>query len=153
MKPGDAVHPPSVLRAVLVPGGAFRALYECLDEGPKNRFFFVANREPANDQTIILFSPTTQIEKRRSHHRHRADLVLVPLDSTVYPDVTSPCVIDCESWIKRKRAVFEEQALAGLYSPRTPLPLRLLAKIRAGVSASRTLSPAEKRLILAPDAA
>lgn len=67
-----------VLRTLLVPGGAFQASYEFLDEGVKSRLFVVANRSPATDEKIILFSTTTQIEKRRRHHGTRADLVLVP---------------------------------------------------------------------------
>lgn len=72
------------LGALLVRGGAFWATYECHNEGMKRRLHVVANQNPAGDEKILLFTATTQIGKRRKHHKNRADLVLVPLDPAIY---------------------------------------------------------------------
>lgn len=137
-----------LLSSVLVPGGAFRAEYECLDEGLKLRFFFVINKRPETDEPIIMLTSTTKIEERRRHHGRRADQVLVPISPDEYPSLDRPSVLDCESPVKRKRAVF----LAGVqnreYLPLPPLPERILERIRAGVSAARGISPIHKRLVL-----
>lgn len=137
-----------VLRTLLVPGGAFQASYEFSDEGAKSRLFVVANRSPATDEKIILFSSTTQIDKRRKHHGGRADVILVPLDPKLYDGVTEPSVLDCESPVRRKRSDFVKHVEDHKYAPRTAVPASIMAKIVEAVRESRTLSPAEKRLIL-----
>jgi len=138
-----------IARAILVRGGAFRAEYECLDEGKKQRFFFVANLNPENDSKIMLFTATTQIERRRKHHGNRADIVLVPLDPMTYPDIKQACVIDCESPIKRTREEFNRGVHAREYAPLGALPSTVCLRIAAAVREARTLSPTEKRLIVA----
>jgi hypothetical protein len=137
-----------LLQTILVRGGAFLADYQFLDEGIKSRFFVVANLNPAADGKIILFSATTQIVSRRKHHGSRADVVLVPLEPTTYDGVLVPCVLDCESPIKRKRADFVKGVVDRDYKPLTTVPQTVMAKIVAAVRESRTLSAAEKRLIL-----
>lgn len=149
-----SVMPPEwVLKAILKQGGAFKASHEFRDEGQKERYFFVANRSPASDELIVLLTPTTQIDKRRRHHRERADLVLVAVGPSDYVDIARPSVIDCESPIRWPRATFEAQALAGKYKPLPALPTAIFVRILAAISESRTLSLMEKRLILEPDTA
>ena len=137
-----------VLQALLVRGGAFRAQYEFWGEGLKDRIFIVANQNPSGDGTIILFSATTQIAKRRLHHGDRADLVLVPLDPATYDGVTHPCILDCEFPVKRKLADFVRHVEDRKYSPLTTAPDSIMDRIVAAVRASRRLSAAEKRLVI-----
>jgi hypothetical protein len=137
-----------VLQTLLVRGGAFRARCEFLSEGPKERIFVVANLKPAEDATIILFSATTQIAKRRAHHKGRAALVLVPLDPADYSGVTEPCVLDCESPIKRKISDFVKHVEDRQYTPLTTAPEAIMTKIVLAVRAARSLSAVEKRLVL-----
>jgi hypothetical protein len=137
-----------LLQTILVRGGAFKARYECFDEGEKERIFVVANLKPTGDDKIMLFTATTQIHKRRKHHRARADLVLVPLDPLTYDGVTEKCVLDCESPVRRKRTDFLKDVEGHVYTPLTTVPESIMAKIVAAVRETRTLSPAEKRLIL-----
>ena len=137
-----------VLRTILVRGGAFKAKYECLDEGEKTRFFVVANFDPEGSDKLILFTATTQVSKRRKHHRARADLVLVPLDPATYNGVSEVCVLDCESPIKRKKIDFLKDVQDRKYTPVTTVPEDVMQRIANSVREARTLSPAEKRLIL-----
>jgi hypothetical protein len=137
-----------LLQTLLVRGGAFMAKYQCFVEEAKVRFFVVANLNPANDDKIILFTATTQVSKRRKHHKARADLVLVPLDPATYGGVSEKCVLDCESPIKRKREDFLKDVEDRVYTPVTTVPEDIMAKIAAAVREARTLSVAEKRLVL-----
>ena len=139
-----------VTRTLLAHGGAFRAAYQFLDEGHKERIFIVANAAPASDQKIILFSPTTQIEKREAHHKSRASLVLVPLHPSMWDGVTEPCVLDCEAPVKRKVEDFLKHCEEHKYKPLTSVPEAIMQKVVAAVGESRTLSAAEKRLVLGP---
>ncbi len=148
MKLFEAAPPDLVLRTLLVQGGAFTAKYEFLDEGAKKRFFVVANLDPENADTIILFTSTTQITKRRKHHKERAGLVLVPLNPKTYDGVVEECVIDCESPIKRKQADFLRDVKGRQYAPVTSVPEDIMKMIIEAVKEARTLSLAEKRLIL-----
>ena len=107
-----------------------------------------ADLNPAADEKIILFTATTQEEKRRKHHGSRADLVLVTLEPAKYGGVTERCVLDCESRTIKSRAEFEKGASKREYTPLATLPDTIIAEIVAAVRESRTLSPAEKRLIL-----
>ncbi len=111
-----------LLRTILVRGGAFKAKYECLDEGEKTRFFVVANLNPEGADKLILFTSTTQIAKRRKRHKTRADLILVPLDPHTYDGVSEKCVVDCESPIKRKKADFLKGVENREYTPVTTVP-------------------------------
>jgi hypothetical protein len=149
MKLFEASSASSLLRrTLLVRGGAFHARYECLDEGAKERFFVVANINPANDDRIILFTATTKIAKRRAHHGQRADRVLVQLDPNEYDGVTEACVLDCESPVKRARGAFLRDVDERKYEPAATVPGSIMNRIAAAVRASRTLSAAEKRLII-----
>jgi len=137
-----------VLQTILVRGGAFKAKYECFDEGQKDRFFVVANAKPVSDELLMLFTATTQITKRKKYHRNRADLVLVPLDPDTYDGVTEKCVLDCEFPIKRKRSDFIKHVDSHLYTPQTIVPDVIMAKIAVAVRQTRRLSLVEKRLVL-----
>lgn len=148
MKLFEKFPPDLLLRSLLQRGAGFKAEYECLNEGPKPRFFFVANLSPETDDKLILFTSTTQEEKRRAHHGSRADEVLVVLEPSTYPDISQRCVIDCESPVKRTRSVFEQQATSRLYTPVARLPEEYQEAISAAVRNARTLSAAEKRLVL-----
>jgi hypothetical protein len=144
--------PEEILRAIMVPGGAFKARYQYWDEGEKDRYFFVANRRPDVDEKLILFTATTQESKRRAHYRARADLVLVTIEPAEYPSLAVRSVVDFESPpIKRARTVFEQHALDGKYRPLPALPDAIFQRMLGAVAESRGLSVAEKRLILSPD--
>lgn len=148
MKLSEVAPSKLILQTILVRGGAFLADYEFDGKGVKSRYFVVANHNPANDETIILFTATTQIDKRRAHRKDRADVILVPLDPVTYDGVKAPCVLDCESAIRRKRADFVKHVEERKYMPLTTLPEIIMARVVAAVREARTLSPAEKRLIL-----
>jgi len=149
---GEVFPPELLLQAVLVRGGAFRADYEFWNEGLKERYFFVGNHEPHNDEKVLLFTSTTQIDKRQRHHRERAKLVLVEISKTDYPEIEQDSVIDCDcAIVRRARNDFEAQAKRREYRPLTPLPESIMAKICDAVRAAKTLSPVEKRTILGPD--
>src|ERR1700688_1603937 len=149
MKLFEAASASSLLRqTLLVRGGAFYAAYECLNEGEKIRFFVVANMNPANDGKLILFTATPQIKKRRAHHGKRADIVLVPLAPKKYNGVTQPCVLDCESPVKRAREIFLKDVDDRKYTPAGTVPEPIMTMIVAAVRASRQLSAVEKRLVI-----
>jgi hypothetical protein len=137
-----------LVQTLLARGGAFWSAYECLDEGEKERFFVVANVRPADDDKVILFTATTQVKKRRAHHGSRADVILVPLDPAIYDGVSSQCVLDCEFPIRRNRSAFLKDVDDRKYTPTTSMPESIMQRIVAAVRAARTLSTAEKRLVL-----
>lgn len=123
-----------------------------MGEGIKDRYFFVANHSPATDDTIILLTTSTQVEKRRARHGARASLVLVTLEPSEYAELATTSVIDCDcALIKRPRDKFETQALAREYKPLPRLPDPVIGRIRAAVAGARTLSAVEKRLVLGPE--
>jgi hypothetical protein len=148
----SVVPPALILKAILVRGGAFKATYQFSTEGLKERYFFVINRRPDADDKVVLLTASTQEEKRRQCHGARADVILVTVEPAEYSELRQRSVIDCESLIKRPRKDFEAQALARAYKPLPVLPESVIGRIVCAIAASRTLSTAEKRLILEPDA-
>jgi hypothetical protein len=123
-----------------------------MGEGEKDRFFFVANNDPQNSETIFLVTATTKIESRLKRHGARAGLVVVIVTRADYAELTEDSAVDCDCpIIKRPRAKFEAQARAKEYQPLPRLPEEIISKIHAAIASARTLSANDKRLILGPE--
>lgn len=127
-----------------VPGGAFRYDFQFTDEGQKFRFFFVLNRNPQEDDILVLVTATTKITKARKRVRRRNLVAISPGD---YDSLSTDSVVDCSSpliYPKQKivEAIKKKQVI---FLP--PLPTGVLQNLRTALLSATTVSPEIKRLV------
>ena len=130
------------LRRILRPGGGFNAY---CTESNKYRYFFVLNKDPLRDKTILLVTPTTKI----AYHvrKYRRDY-LVMIEKGQHPNLKNRCLINCSRIISERRAMFEIRERQGAYNPINPLPLQIMEQIRNAVRVCDTLEKERKIIIL-----
>lgn len=134
---------------ILRPGGAFRCLYKFEPDQPeKNRFFFVLNQKPIADATLVLATPTTQIERRREARGKAGLAALVSLSPREYLVVDQESVIDCNSLLEWSREALRDRIRRSELTYLDPLPTDILERIRAGVRVAKVPATNVKRLVL-----
>lgn len=130
---------------VFRPGGAFRMMHRFpTDDRPKYRYFFVLNRSPQTDKTILLSTTTTQLEKRRCV---RPPEVLVSIMPSDYESLEKPSLIDCESVIPILADELRAKVTEKEVMPLPALPDEVMIRIHKGIAHAKTLTPRMKRLV------
>ena len=135
---------------IYIQGGAFRKKHQFATEGEKSRFFFILNLEPKEDDELIIVTTTTKIEGRRKYRRTE---VLVDLSPDDYEPLEVNSIIDCESasdsW---EKSVLDNAIDRGKVEALRPIPQVILDRLCKAIASAKTLTVAQKRLILGDDA-
>ena len=114
-------------------------------EGLKNRFFFVLNLSPQNDNDLVIVTATTKIKGREACRRPE---VLVKLSRKEYHELDADSVIDCESAEPWPKATLLKSIGGKNVQPLSPLPPPVMRRIADAVLACKTLSTVTKRMVL-----
>ena len=141
----DSFPPERIKKTILIRGGAFKKKHEFTNEGEKNRFFFILNKCPQEDDRLIIVTATTRIRKRK---KHRPSEVLVEVTPKEYASLAERSIIDCESCVVWRRTKLEEEVDECRIEPLQQLPKSILERICNAISCSKTLPPVDKRLVL-----
>lgn len=142
--------PEIVVKQIIVPGGAYRKLHEYGTEikGTKRRYFFILNKNPANDKDLIVVTSTTQITSRYKARYHK---VLVKVSPNEYNSFTEESLIDCDSAEKVSNSEIVDWIKNQKIAPLPPLPDSVLNQFRNAIKHASTLNTKEKRLVLGND--
>lgn len=145
-------HIPSnvIKNQILVSGGGFLKTHQFQNEPPTKRPFFILNKNPSEDDVLIVVHPQTNIKGRK---KHRPAEVLVEIQKGECSALNEHSIIDCESCNIWRRSIIESQIEKGEVEPLEQLPLAKLECIRNAISASKTLAPIDKRLVLGEEEA
>ena len=136
----------------LQPGGAFRCPQRFpSDPKPKNRYFFILNRDPERDEEIVLVTPTTQGQRRREARGKAGEASIVDLSPQEYSALEVPSTVDCNSAEVWTKAELGRRIAAREASILDPLPETMLKRLREAVLCSRLIEPRIKRLVLGED--
>jgi len=133
-------------KAIFVQGGAFKTQ---LPGDSYPRYYFVLNKDPSDEDAIVLTTTTTHFEL----HRNCPDGDDVHIDLSVedYEDFTQNCLICC-NW--KPRIIAKDKLINVIskqnYTLLKPLPKNVLDRILNGISKSSTIEPRVKSMIL-PD--
>jgi len=134
---------------IFVEGGTFlRKAYQFRNEKPKNRRFFVLNKNPKQDNRILTVHATTKAETRKAV---RPPEVLVEIKSAEYESLQEDSIVDCESWKVWHKPHLQQEIADGKIEVLAQLPYPILDKLREAISRSKTLYPIDKRLIIPED--
>lgn len=143
---GDSMPPEIKEACTLVAGGAYRQEHQFREgEKVKPRFFFIINKLPDNDDTLIIVTATTKIKK---HVARWPRNVLVIVEPSEYDEFTKKSLINCSLAMKRPKAELIQEIRQNKAGPLARLPEAVLEKIRKAVAVATTLSPKDKRLVL-----
>jgi len=129
--------------AIFTQGGAFRAN---LGESSKKRYYFVLNKNPQQDDLLILSTSTTAYNLHRNCKG--GDDVHIPLSPNDYSEFAEDCLICCERPVRTPKNKLKKILTSQNYEILPPLPQPVLKKILDGIRKSSTVSPREKQLIL-----
>ena len=143
--------PPELVSGqVLVPGGAYRKDFAFGEEHPKWRYFFILNRQPLQDETLIVCTATTKIKKSLKNWRWGRQTIVV-VSRQEYPSLETRSLVNCNLAAKKPRSELQQEIEDGKIAPLAPLPSLILARLRDAVKASVTLEPWVKKLVVVPD--
>lgn len=142
--------PEIIVRQIIVSGGAYRKLHEYGTEtkGPKRRYFFILNKNPANDKDLIIVTSTTQITSRYKARYHK---VLVRVSPNEYNSFREESLIDCDSAKKVPKSDIVDWIRNQQITPLPPLPDSVLSQLRNAIKHTSTLNAKEKQLVLGSD--
>lgn len=134
-----------VFKQVWVQGGAFRKYHSSTNEPEKNRFFFILNKNPSQDNVILVATSTTKIEE---HKRKFSAAVLVELTSDDYAPLPETCLINCERARARNRKDFEKFITEKKIEVLWPLKPKIIGRIEKAIKACKILADEDKKLVL-----
>lgn len=145
---GNGIPKEFIAKLIFVEGGSFlKNNHQFQNEPPKDRRYFILNKDPQNDNTIVTVHATTQKEKRKAV---RSENVLVEIGNGECSAITQNSIIDCESWKVWPKTQLIDLVNDGTIESLDTLPPEILAKLRIAIGNSKTLYPIDKRLIF-PD--
>ena len=118
------------------------AVFRMLDrQSGKSRFFFILNRDPSADDSLLVVTCTSQIGDNLRRFGKDAVEIITPEE---YPPLSMPSLITFKS-IHR----FAKERLAARVTDWCdPLPETVLKRLQNAVSKSRVVSRRDKRTIL-----
>ena len=143
----DSFPPEFISKHIFVPGGAFRKYHEFRDEGEKNRFFFVLNKNPQQDNVILLATASTKIEKLVHRYQDRPE-VLVAIKHCDYEPLPELSIIDCEAARAWPKSYIQQAIDNHEIELLQPLSSDILEKLRYAISKCKVIPPEDKRLVL-----
>ena len=143
----DSFSPEFISKHIFVPGGAFRKYHEFRDEGEKNRFFFILNRNPQKDDVIVLVTASTKIKKLKQQYRDRPE-VLVTIGPREYEPLPVLSIVNCEAARAELKSNIQQAIDAQKIEYLRPLPAEILRKLCDAIAKCKVIPPEDKRLVL-----
>ena len=139
-------HP--VLRLTLRQGSVFLMRHRDLTS-PLRHFCVVMNAEPLRDVVIVLGVVTSSVELRRERIRLNGEApeTLVVIGPADYAELDHESAIDCNDTKRMDAAEFEREFNARSFQGMTDLPAPVVARVVAGILASRAVPAAIKALV------
>jgi len=131
-----------VFSHILVQGGAFRCE---IDEVSKYRYYFVLNQNPKTDNTILLVTATTQIDRHKSKFPTN---VLVEIKLSEYHQLKQDSLVNCENAHAYSKMKLKEIITSGKFEILEPLPDSIMKKLLKGLAVCKNVPPIDKQLAL-----
>jgi hypothetical protein len=139
--------PEFISKQILVSGGAFRKHHEFRNEGEKKRFFFVLNKNPEQDDVILLVTASTKIKELKLKYKDRPD-VLVEISPSEYQPLEQPSIVNCEAARAYLKSHIQQFIDNGEIDPLQPLPPKIVEKLHNAIAKCKVIPPEDKRLVL-----
>jgi hypothetical protein len=121
--------------------------YQFSSETPKNRRFFILNRNPFDDQSIIVVWATTKIEECKKRRKDSPE-GLVEIHKGVRSYISEPSIVDCHSCKIWYKPALEEDIKKKIAIPLESLPLDIMEQLCRAIGYNTTIAPMDKRLVL-----
>ena len=136
---------PWEIRLTLRAGSVYYFVDRSLNS-PEPHYFIVVNRDPIDQEVLILNVITSKVDKVR-HFRAALPGTLVALDPADYDELSRPSIVDCNNVFRRNLAELIDMTVHGAVEAKQQVPDHILSALRTAILASPLVEQEIKDLV------
>ncbi len=114
-------------------------------ETTESHFFIVTNKDPCNEENIILACANSNIDRIKRLRRNCPETTLVEIAPSEYPDFSVNSIIDCNRVIEKS---IEQIISSKILKVKEEMDFILVEKIRRGIIDSPVVEKRIKKALL-----